>query len=109
MANVWSAPTSWTEVCQRANGRRKYHSIRRLKARLRRQQVARHLRREGLGYGVKARLARTLGVSKATITSDVRAILAMPVGDFRRQGHQGVRRASGTGRGGQPPRAKEDT
>jgi Arc/MetJ-type ribon-helix-helix transcriptional regulator len=109
MANIWSAPTSWTEVCQRANGRRKYHSLRRLQARLRRQQVARPLRREGLGYGVRARLARTRGVSKATLTSDVRAILAMPVGNFCRQRHQGVRRASETGRRGQPPSAKKDT
>jgi hypothetical protein len=109
MPNVWSAHTSWTEVCQRANGRRKYHSIRRLHARLRRQQVARHLRHEGLGYGVKAQLARTLGVSKATITSDVRAILTMPEEHYRRQRHQGVRRASETGQRGQLPRAKEDT
>ena len=29
-------------------------------------------RREGLGYGVKARLARTLGVSKVTITVERR-------------------------------------
>src|SRR5919109_610106 len=103
MPNVWSAPTSWTEVCQRANGRRKYHSIRRLQARLRRQQIARHLRREGLGRGVQARLARTFGVSKATISSDVRAILATPGGDVCRQRHRGVRR------GGKPPRAKEET
>jgi hypothetical protein len=66
-------------------------------------------RHEGLGYGVRARLARTLGVSKATITSDVRAILTMPVEDLCRQRHQGVRRASATRRGGQPPRAEEDT
>src|ERR1700752_723030 len=108
MPNVWSTYTSWTEVCQRANGRRRYHSIRRLHARLRRQQVARHLRREGLGYGVRAQLARTLGVSKATITSDVRAILAMPVEDCCRQRHQGVRRASEAGRRGQLPCAKEE-
>jgi hypothetical protein len=50
--------------------------------RWRRLAVSQHLRREGLGCGVKARLARTLGVSKATITSDVRATLAMSVGDF---------------------------
>jgi hypothetical protein len=108
MPNAWSAPSSWREVCQRANGRRKYHSIRRLHARLRRRQVARHLRHEGLGHGVRARLARTLGVSKATITSDVRAILAMPVENFCRQRHQGVRRASETRRRGQPPRAQEE-
>ena len=108
MPNVWSAPTSWTEVCQRANGRRKYQSIRRLQARLRRQQIARHLRREGLSYGVQARLARTLGVSKATISSDVRAILAMPMGDVCRQRDQGVRRVTNTGCRGQPRRAKEE-
>ncbi len=108
MPNVWSAYTSWKEVCQRANGRRKYHSLRRFHARLRRQQVTRVLVREGLGYGVRARLARTLGVSKATITSDVRAILAMPEEDICRQRHQSVRRASETGRLGPPPRAKEE-
>jgi hypothetical protein len=109
MSNTWSHPTTWSEVCQRSSGRHKYHSLRRLHARLRRQQVTRHLRREGLGYGVKARLARTLGVSKATITSDVRAILAMTEENLWRQRHQGVRRASATGHGGQRPRAKEDT
>jgi Arc/MetJ-type ribon-helix-helix transcriptional regulator len=109
MPNVWSAYTSWTEVCQRASGRRKYHSLRRLHARLRRQQVAQHLRCEGLGYGVRARLARTLGVSKATITSDVRAILAMPESDCGGQRQQGGRRASETGQEGQRHRVKGDT
>jgi hypothetical protein len=109
MSNTWSHPTTWAEVCQRSNGRRKYHSIRRLQARLRRQQVAQHLRREGLGHGVKAELARTLGVSKATITSDVRAILAMPVGEGGRQLTQEVRRASETRHERKPRRAKEDT
>jgi Arc/MetJ-type ribon-helix-helix transcriptional regulator len=109
MPNAWSAYTSWTEVCRRANGRRKYHSLRRLHARLRRQQVAQHLRREGLGYGVRAQLARTLGVSKATITSDVRAILAMPMKDHCRQRHQGIRHASGAAYEGQPHYSKEKT
>jgi hypothetical protein len=109
MSNTWSQPTTWNEVCQRSSGRRKYHGIRRLRMRVRRLTVSRHLQREGFGYGVKAQLARTLGVSKATITSDVRAILTMPVEDLCRQRYQGVRRASATRRGGQPPRAKEDT
>jgi Arc/MetJ-type ribon-helix-helix transcriptional regulator len=109
MPNAWSAPTSWTEVCQRVNGRRKYHSLRRLQARLRRQHVAQHLRHEGLGYGVRAQLARTLGVSKATITSDVRAILSMPEGDSRRQPHPGIRRVLETGQEGPPLRTKEET
>jgi hypothetical protein len=77
--------------------------------RVRRLAVSRHLRREGLGYGLRARLARTLGVSKATITSDVRAILAMPAGEVGRHPTQKVRRASETRHEGKPPRAKEDT
>jgi Arc/MetJ-type ribon-helix-helix transcriptional regulator len=108
MSNTWSQPTTWNEVCQRSSGRRKYHGIRRLRMRVRRLTVSRHLRREGLGYGVRARMARTLGVSKATITSDVRAILAIPLEDSCRRRHQGDRWASETGRMGQPPHAKED-
>jgi predicted DNA-binding protein len=102
MLNTWGARTTWDEVCRRASARRKYHSLRRFRRRWRRLLVSRQLRREGFGYGVKARLARTLGVSKATITNDVRAILATPVGDVCRQRHWGVRR------GGQPPQAKEE-
>jgi hypothetical protein len=77
--------------------------------RWRRLAVSQHLRREGLGCGVKARLARTLGVSKSTITSDVRATLAMSVGGLFHRRHQGVHRASDISRGEQPPRTKEDT
>jgi hypothetical protein len=95
MLNAWSVQTSWTEVCQRANGRRRYHSIRRLQARLRRRQVARCLAREGLRYGVRARLARRFKVSKATITADVRAILVTPQGPLR-QRRQGVRHLADT-------------
>ena len=76
MLNTWGAATNWTEVCERASGRRRYHSVRRLQVLLRRRKVARCLAREGLGYGVRARLARQFKVSKATITADVRAILA---------------------------------
>jgi hypothetical protein len=91
MLNTWSAPTSWTEVCERASGRRRYHSVRRLRVRLRRRQVARCLVREGLGYGVRARLARQFQVSEATISADVRAILAMPADSMSRQPYQNVR------------------
>jgi hypothetical protein len=76
--------------------------------RVRRLAVSRHLRREGLGYGVKAQLARTLGVSKATITSDVRAVLAMPAGEAGRPPTRKIRRASETSDEGKPPRAKEE-
>jgi hypothetical protein len=96
MPNTWSHPTTWGEVCKRSSGRRKYHSLRRFGVRGRRLTVSRHLWREGLGYGVKARLARTVGVSKATITSDVHATLAMSVGDFSRRRYQGVHRVQGS-------------
>jgi hypothetical protein len=43
MGNAWYATTSWDVVCRRAAGRRKYHSIRRLKADLRRIAMARRL------------------------------------------------------------------
>ena len=109
MPNVWSAPTSWAEVCQRVGGRRRYHSVRRLRARLRRHRVARCLAREGLGYGVRARLARTLGVSKATITSDVRAILAMRVEDVSRPRPYRVRQVVAPAQKEAPPCVKEQT
>ena len=109
MSNTWSNPTTWAEVCKRSNGRRKFHAHLRFRMRIRRLAVSRHLRHEGLGYGVRARLARTLGVSKATITSDVRAILAMPAGEGGAGSRlREVRRASETRPERKPPRAKEE-
>ena len=96
MAQNWSAATSWGQVCARANGRRRYHSIRRLKARIRRVKVARRLnelrdeawRKFGRGeskrpprwvpHGAIARLAREFQVSYDTILADLKAIDAWP-------------------------------
>jgi hypothetical protein len=74
MGKPWSAPTSWDEVVRRAAGRRKYHALRRFQRALRRQQVAELLTRYGLRPGVRARIARELGVSQATISRDVKAV-----------------------------------
>src|SRR5262249_18500878 len=75
MGKPWGSPTTWDEVCRRAAGRRHYHAMRRLWRDLRRRKVVKLLARHGLGHGVRARVARELGVSEATVSRDVRAIL----------------------------------
>ena len=75
MGKPWGSPTSWDEVCRRAAGRRRYHAIRRLQRDLRRQEVLERLVRYGLGHGVQARIGRELGVSEATVSRDVKALL----------------------------------
>lgn len=75
MGKNWSALTSWDVVCRRAAGRAKYHSIRRLQREIRRSRVMELLSRYGVGYGVQARISRELGVSEATVSRDVTALL----------------------------------
>jgi predicted DNA-binding transcriptional regulator YafY len=43
---------------------------------LRRKEVVQLLRRYDVGHGVQARMARELGVSKATISRDIAALWA---------------------------------
>jgi hypothetical protein len=77
MGNTWSELASWDEVCARASGRRKLHSLRRLRRTLRRQQVLRLLRcYDGLVYGAQSRIARELGCHRSTICRDVAVLLA---------------------------------
>jgi len=69
---TWSARTSWDTVCRRAAGRRRYHSIRRLRATLRQRQIIKLISRKGgMRRGIQAWLARKLGVSEATISRDI--------------------------------------
>jgi predicted DNA-binding transcriptional regulator YafY len=75
MGKPWGAPTSWDEVCRRAAGRARYHAMRRAQRVLRRRKVLRLLRRYGCCHGVQARIARELGVSEATVSRDVAALL----------------------------------
>jgi hypothetical protein len=81
MTAAWSAPTTADEVARRAGGRKHYNSWRRWLAFCRRHtEVARRLFAQGAWTrGVQARLARELGVSRATICRDVQYLL--------RQGH----------------------
>lgn len=75
----WSATTSWDAVCRRAAGRARWNAVRRLLASVRRCEVARLLLEFGpyyspLQHGIQVRIARTLNVSEATISRDLRAI-----------------------------------
>jgi hypothetical protein len=75
----WSEPTSDDEAHARAAGRRRHNALRRFRAQLRRVQVL-NLAGELGGFhpGVQAQIARLLGVSEATISRDVAAILSGP-------------------------------
>lgn len=74
----WSESTSTDEAYRRASGRRKYNSVRQVRAILRRQEVAALLGQLGYGHGVQVQIARRLGVSPATVSRDVAALLAAP-------------------------------
>jgi predicted DNA binding CopG/RHH family protein len=94
MGNTWRATTSWSEVCRCASGRRKHHSLRRLKAELRRIDMARRLNElrdeawrkfhqgeteripRWIPFGARTLLAREFGVSRDTIWRDMQAIEA---------------------------------
>lgn len=77
MGKDWRAPVSDDEAAHRAGGRRRYNAARRVQAWARRRQVADLLNKYGLlEYGTQARIADELGVSRATVHRDVRAILA---------------------------------
>lgn len=72
VSNTWSSPTTRAEVIARANGRRAYNSRRQRMAVLRRAEMLRLFNQYGTGYGVRARIARELGVARSTITRDFR-------------------------------------
>jgi hypothetical protein len=74
--NEWGAFASWDEVCRRAAGRRHYNSWRQAVRQLRRLQVVRLLARYPLTRrGTVRGIARELGVSPATISRDIQALL----------------------------------
>jgi hypothetical protein len=69
----WSRPTTPAEVIARAGGRRRYNAQRQDEAVIRLCRMLGLFREYGVGYGVKARIARELGVHRSTITRDFRA------------------------------------
>jgi hypothetical protein len=80
VSNDWGQTTDWETVCRRNAGRRHYNAVRQVRRDYRRVQVARLLLKYGQDnlplHGLQARIARELGVSPATISRDVQALLA---------------------------------
>jgi len=69
--NWWSERTDDETMRRRAAGRRHYNAVRRFRAAWRRREVARLVLEGGAGWGYQARIARELGVSRATVCRDV--------------------------------------
>jgi hypothetical protein len=73
----WRSPTSWTECCCRAAGRRKYNEARRRYiGQVCDEVVLPLLRKYGFDdWGTCARIGREIGVSRATVSRYRRRII----------------------------------
>lgn len=72
---TWASEAqSWDEVCRRASARRHFNSVRKLRAEIRRFEIADYVRRHGLPYGAQKLPAVQFKVSRATICKDLREI-----------------------------------
>jgi len=71
----WSHPTDPDTVRRRAAGRSHYNTWRRDVAAVRQGEVVKLLMEQPLRYGRQRELAKQLGVSEATISRDIRAVL----------------------------------
>lgn len=73
MTAAWTADTTREEAARRAGGRRHYNAQRQAQARRRRRKLSRLISTLGNVFerGLQARLARALGVSRATICRDM--------------------------------------
>jgi hypothetical protein len=79
--NGWQ-PVTWEEAVKRAAGRRHINAVRRFRRDARRAQVAQLLEEYGFGRGVASRIARELGVHRATIHRDIRFFIRdITIGD----------------------------
>jgi hypothetical protein len=77
MTAAWTAPTTPEAAARRAGGRRRYNAQRQFVAKYRRAILSKLLFAKGRLFerGTQAQLARDLGVSRATICRDVKALL----------------------------------
>ena len=81
MATSWSKLTTHSEAARRAGGRRRINAVRHWGVIQRRAKVFKTVSERGLaGFnrGVRAQIARELGVSRSTISRDVAAIFFAP-------------------------------
>ena len=74
VSNTWT-PQSWEEAVLRAAGRRRYNSVRRVLAELRRHELIAFWKEHPYTPGWKAQAARALGVHRSTITRDMGVLL----------------------------------
>jgi len=73
-------PEAWNAICKRASGRREYNAIRHVQMIARRRDVMwlwLAYSELGAGHGVQARIARELGVSRPTVSKDLKAMLQL--------------------------------
>ena len=73
MSNTWSKWTDFETVKKRAGGRRHYNDLRRIYAKLRRNEVA-LLFAQGFE---QAEIARRLGVHRSTVSRDIKSFFQM--------------------------------
>ncbi len=79
MTGSWTTLVSSDEAARRAAGRRRINAERHRRAELRRDQVVRMvIERGGLEHGIRAAIARELGVSRSTISRDIAATIYAP-------------------------------
>jgi len=81
LATSWSKLTTHSEAARRAGGRRRINAVRHWDVIQRRAKVFKTVSERGLaGFdrGVRAQIARELGVSRSTISRDVAAIFVAP-------------------------------
>jgi hypothetical protein len=67
-------PLDWDRICRRAGGRRRYNAMRKRRKQQRRAEIIWMLAGKEKFWGVQAALAEVLGVSRATICRDFKAI-----------------------------------
>src|SRR3984957_16966277 len=71
----WSRLVSHDEAARRAAGRRHLNAMRRFEADRRRGEVSRLVEeRGGPAHGIRTAIAKELGVSRSTISRDIRAL-----------------------------------
>jgi hypothetical protein len=81
----WTKPVSRDEASRRANGRAGYNHLRKLRADLRRVNVAKKLIEYGIGRGVQSQIGYELEADRATICRDIDALRAMGWDRWSRQ------------------------
>jgi predicted DNA-binding transcriptional regulator YafY len=79
MTVAWTAETTPEAAARRAGGRRRYNASRKFLVANRRMELSRLLSAQGSLFerGTQARMARKLGVSRATICRDIEYLLRL--------------------------------